>query len=122
MARIKPGEPGVLAGPNCNIGVDPATDPAPIGRFGTEGIGIMTGPGTVNLSAGIGKFFNITERVRLKAEMSFTNVFNHTNLSDPDLNMSDGSSFGTITSARGSLSGADLGGNRTGQASMRLEF
>ena len=116
-----PGEPGVLAGPNCNIGVDPATDPAPIGRFGTEGIGIMNGPGTVNLSVGLAKFFNITERVRLKAEMSFTNVFNHTNLADPDLNMSD-SSFGTITSARGTLTGADLGGNRTGQASMRLEF
>jgi hypothetical protein len=77
----------------------------------------VVGPGTVNLSTGLSKAFAITERIRLKAGASFTNVLNHTNLGDPNLNIASGS-FGTISSARS----ADFGGSRTGQVSLRLEF
>jgi hypothetical protein len=56
------------------------------------------------------------------AAASQAHVLNHTNLSDPnlcDLNLDISSSnFGTITTACGS----DVGGSRTGQLSMRLDF
>ena len=90
---------------------------APIGRFGTERVGDLTGPGTVNLSTGLSKTILIAEGVHLRAEGTFTNVLNHTNLADPVLD-STSPSFGVITQARGS----DFGGNRTGQVSLKLEF
>ena len=102
----------------CDVGSGQPGAPAPIGRFGNAQIGSITGPGTVNLSTGLSKSFAITERVRLRAEGTFTNVLNHTNLADPvslDLTTAD---FGQITAARSS----DFSGSRTGQVSMRLEF
>jgi hypothetical protein len=101
----------------CRIGIDPARDAAPIGRFGTAGVGIIRGPGTVNLSLGVNKAFYLTERVKLEAGASFTNVANHTNYADPQMNVTS-AAFGRITSARSS----ELGGSRTGQVSMRLSF
>lgn len=113
--------PGRVAGSstqfNCGIGINPASDPAPIGRFGNSGVGILEGPGTVNLSMGVGKAFVITERVRAKIEASFTNLPNHTNLADPRLAITS-SAFGKITSERS----AEFGGHRTGQVGVRLEF
>ncbi|RRA48714.1 TonB-dependent receptor [Acidipila sp. EB88] len=90
---------------------------APIGRFGTEGVGDLTGPGTITLSSGASKSFRLTEALRLRAEGTFTNILNHTNLADPQLDVTQ-ANFGQITQARGS----DFGGNRTGQVTMRLEF
>jgi hypothetical protein len=110
-----PGVAGWAPGQSCLIG-NPGSG-APIGRFGNAGIGSVVGPATVNVNAGISKQFAITERVKFKVEGSFTNVFNHTNLGDPDLNITD-SSAGVITSARGS----DFGGARTGQVGARLDF
>jgi hypothetical protein len=101
----------------CGIGIDPTSDAAPIGRFGTAGVGIIRGPGTINLSLGISKAFYLTERVKLEAGASFTNVTNHTNYADPNMNVTS-TAFGQITSARPS----ELGGSRTGQVSMRLSF
>jgi len=101
----------------CRIGIDPIRDAAPIGRFGTAGVGIIRGPGTVNLSLGVNKAFYLTERVKLEAGASFTNVANHTNYADPQMNVIS-TAFGRITSARSS----ELGGSRTGQVSMRLSF
>ncbi len=97
----------------CTVGVGTA----PIGRFGTESVGDLVGPGTVSLSSGVSKAFAITERVNLRAEGTFTNVLNHTNLADPQLDISQ-ANFGQITQSRGS----DFGGNRTGQVSLRVEF
>ena len=97
----------------CDVGVASL----PIGRYGTESIGDLRGPGTVNLSSGLSKSFALVEGLRLRAEGTFTNVLNHTNLSDPGLDLTS-ASFGKITQARGS----DFGGNRTGQVSLRLEF
>jgi hypothetical protein len=71
----------------------------------------------VNWSAGLSKRIDITNKVHLRAEGTFTNVLNHTNLNDPNLNISS-PTFGMITSGRGS----DFGGARTGQVSMKLEF
>ena len=80
-------------------------------------MGSVEGPRLVNLSSGVNKTFAIAEHVRLKAEGTFTNVFNHTNLGDPNLDLSS-SSFGQINGTVGS----DFGGARTGQVAVRLEF
>ncbi len=97
----------------CNVGVGSL----PIGRFGTESTGDLTGPKTVSLSSGVSKSITIVEGVRLRGEATFTNVLNHTNLADPTTDISQ-SNFGQITQSRGS----DFGGNRTGQLSLKLEF
>ena len=99
------------------LGINPASDPSPIGRFGNSGVGILEGPGTINLSMGLGKSFHLTERLVAKIEGSFTNLPNHTNLGDPRLNLTS-SSFGRITAERSS----EFGGHRTGQVGVRIEF
>ena len=105
--------PGRVAGSsdqfNCNV--------APIGRFGNAGVGTLVGPGTVNLSLGVGKNFRLTEKSALKFEATFTNLPNHPNLNDPGTTITS-IAFGQITSARG----ADSGGNRVGQFALRFEF
>ncbi len=104
---------GTYTDPNTQV----ATPVAPIGRFGTESVGDLRGPGTVSLSSGLSKSIVIAEGVRLRAEGTFTNILNHTNLADPTLDATS-PSFGVITQARGS----DFGGNRTGQVSVKVEF
>lgn len=99
----------------CNVGADGG--PLPIGRFGTESVGALHGPGTVSLSSGVTKALHVGDRFSARAQATFSNVLNHTNLADPNLNVGD-LGFGQITQARGS----DFGGNRTGQLSLRIEF
>jgi hypothetical protein len=91
--------------------------PNPIGRFGNSQVGSVEGPGLVNLSSGLNKTFSLTERFKVKTEGTFTNVLNHTNLGDPNMDLSS-SSFGLVPSAIKS----DFGGARTGQVSVRVEF
>jgi hypothetical protein len=70
-----------------------------------------------NLSAGLSKIFSVSERLKVKGEVTFTNVLNHTNLSGPVMDLSN-PSFGLIPGTIGS----DFGGVRTGQISVRAEF
>ena len=117
-----PGQTGYasLAPTAATGGVSPCTvgvGSAPIGRFGTESVGDLTGPGSLSLSSGLSKSFTVVEGVRLRAEGTFTNILNHTNLADPLTDISQ-SNFGQITQSRGS----DFGGNRTGQLSLKVEF
>ena len=112
-----PGYPGWTPGTACTTGSGAGAVPNPIGRFGNARVGSIVGPGTVNLSTGLSKVFPITERINLRAEGTFTNVLNHTNLGDPVMDISS-PSFGLITGTIGS----DYGGARTGQVSMRLDF
>jgi hypothetical protein len=120
-----PGDSTWTVGNPCTTGAgfNPLTlaplsaNPLPIGRFGNSQVGSVEGPGLFNLSGGISKSFTITERLKVKTEGTFTNVLNHTNLSDPNMNLSS-SSFGLISSSISS----DFGGARTGQISVRAEF
>jgi hypothetical protein len=93
-----------------------------VGRFGNAAVGSLVGPGTVNLSLGLGKDFQLTERVRLKFESSFTNLPNHPNFDDPRNNLSESidgqGSFGQVLASRR----GDAGGNRVGQLALRIEF
>ena len=112
-----PGYPNWQPGTACTTGSGSGPYPNPIGRFGNARVGSVVGPGTVNLSAGLSKTFSITERLKLRAEGTFTNVLNHTNLGDPNMNISS-PSLGLISSAISS----DFGGARSGQVSVRLDF
>jgi len=116
-AFVCPGYPDWTPGTACTTGSGSGPSPNPIGRYGTSHVGVIPGPGTVNLSSGLSKVFSVTESVKLRAEGTFTNVLNHANLADPILDITN-PGFGKITSVRGS----DFGGSRTGQVSMRLEF
>jgi len=112
-------------GGSCSIGEGGATPP-PIGRFGTSGVGIVTGPGTIDWDSGIAKSFNLSERFKLRFEFSFVNVLNHLNLGNPDLKITDVNNpatglcgFGCITSAQGLF---QFAGARQGQIAARIEF
>jgi hypothetical protein len=113
-----PGLPNWKLGVACTTGSGSGPSPLPIGRFGNAQVGSIVGPGLVNLSSGISKTFSLVEGIKLKAEGTFTNVLNHTNLGNPNLDLSNAKAFGTITAATGN----ENGGNRVGQVSMRLEF
>jgi hypothetical protein len=115
-AYVCPGMAGWIPGEPCNIGSGRGT-PNPIGRFGTSRPGSAIGPGTINLSAGLRKQFALGEQFKASVGVSFTNVLNHTNLGDPNTDITSGN-FGRIDSYRTS----DYAGPRTGQISVRLEF
>jgi len=95
-----------------------APTPTGAGRFGSCGLGILQGPGMIDVDAGLAKHFQITERLRLRFEATFTNILNHTNFAPPATNVSNPSTFGVLQSAL--PQGA--GGNRTGQVALRLDF
>ena len=112
-------------GGSCSIGEGGSTPP-PIGRFGTSGVGILNGPGTIDWDTGISKVFTLTERVKMRFEISFVNVMNHLNLGNPDLNITHVNNpssglcgFGCISSAQGLF---QFAGARQGQASLRIDF
>ncbi len=98
-------------------------------RADRPGAGPGPGPGLVNLSTGVSKSFAITEQLHLRAEGTFTKVLNHTNLGDPNMNISE-PNFGLVSGTVGNngpnatigSAGTDFGGARTGQVAVRLEF
>jgi hypothetical protein len=77
----------------------------------------LEGPGTTTVAAGLAKTFHVTERMRLRFEGTFTNLFNHPNFAPPPTNVTS-SSFGIVQSVQT----AENSGNRTGQFSLRFEF
>jgi hypothetical protein len=95
-----------------------AATPANAGRIGNAGVGILEGPGTIAVAGGLSKTVQLRERARLRFEATFTNLLNHPNFAPPAMNISSPSTFGILTSVQT----AENGGNRTGQASLRLDF
>jgi hypothetical protein len=101
-----------------------ATTPAvgtagnPDGRIGNAGVGILEGPGMINVNAGLAKRFRITESLSMRFEATFTNVLNHTNFAPPSTDTTNSSTFGALSSALPQGNG----GNRTGQLALRLDF
>ena len=89
----------------------------PAGPIGNCGVGILEGPGTSTVAAGLSKTFQLTERVRMRFEGTFTNIFNHPNFTPPPTNVTS-SSFGIVQSVQS----AENSGNRTGQLGLRIEF
>ena len=91
--------------------------PSGEGRFGNAGSGILEGPGTIAISAGLAKSFPLTEKLKLRAEATFTNLPNHPNFLPPSVNISS-LLFGKLTQVQS----AENSGNRTGQVALRLDF
>ena len=94
-----------------------APTPAGAGRFGNAGVGILQGPGTAAASLGLAKVFNVTEKLRVRFESTFTNVLNHTNFAPPATQI-DNPTFGVLSAPQT----AENAGNRTGQMALRIEF
>ncbi|HZV86189.1 MAG TPA: carboxypeptidase regulatory-like domain-containing protein [Candidatus Binatus sp.] len=105
------------------------TSPHP-GRLGTSGRNQYYGPGLQNWNFSTAKLFPLgTERLHLRFEADFFNLFNHTNFSNPTGSQSS-VNFGKITSTLGSgtatavgtTAGVVGGGPRIIQGSLRLVF
>jgi hypothetical protein len=94
-----------------------APTPVDAGRIGNCGVGILEGPGTIAVNAGLAKVFPIRERAKLRVETTFTNVLNHTNFAPPATNVSNPATFGVLQAAP-----TGNAGNRTGQIAVRFEF
>ena len=88
-----------------------------IGRFGSCGTGILEGPGTVTYSMSVGKSFFLTERIQLRYEAQFANLFNILNKDVPNMNVGS-SSFGLISQSQQT----EQGGPRSIQMMLRLRF
>jgi hypothetical protein len=88
-----------------------------IGRYGNCGVGILEGPGTAAFSMSAGKTFRIAERVAVRYEAQFANLFNVLNKDVPNVNIG--------SRAFGLISQSQLGqqaGPRTIQMMLRFQF
>jgi hypothetical protein len=74
-----------------------AFSPAPQ-AFGTAGVGIMRGPGSINFDFTFAKNFNVTERRYFQFRTELFNAFNRANFGPPNI-ARDSSGFGQILSA-----------------------
>ena len=95
-----------------------APPPVGSGRVGDAGVGSLEAPGTIAVNAGLAKILALRESWRLRFELTFTNVLNHTNFAAPSADISTPSSFGQLITAQS----AESAGNRTGQAALRIDF
>jgi hypothetical protein len=91
------------------------------GSFGSSARGVIKGPGSFALHAGLFKKITITEKVRARLELTATNVPNHPNYSAPDMNISNVSTVGTISGV-GASSELDQSGARFFRAGFRIEW
>ncbi len=88
-----------------------------IGRFGTCGVGILQGPGTSTFSASAGKAFQLNERISLRYEAQFANLFNVLNKANQGMNITSGS-FGVSSESQET----QQAGPRSIQMMLRLQF
>jgi hypothetical protein len=109
----KSATPGVFF----NLGAFAET-PAGAGRFGNCGVGILEGPGLLNVNSGLAKNVSLHDNYKLRFEATFTNVLNRSNFAPPQTNISNTATFGALTQ----VLPQGLGGNRTGQVALRLDF
>jgi hypothetical protein len=85
----------------------------PFGQFGNSSRQFFHGPGLSNTDFGLSKRTSITESTGFEIRAEFFNIFNHTQFMNPNGNISSGTQFGQVTSARDP---------RIGQVSARFFF
>ncbi|HUN83590.1 MAG TPA: TonB-dependent receptor [Terracidiphilus sp.] len=113
------GDPYRSGRPGTYFNSDAFTETPPgTGRFGNCGVGILQGPGMLNVNGGLAKNVSIREHYKLRFEATFTNLLNHSNFAPPLTNISNTATFGALTA----VLPQGLGGNRTGQIALRLDF
>jgi hypothetical protein len=85
--------------------------------------GLFNGLGAWNTDFSLSKETSITERVRVKFQADFLNVFNHTNFLTPTVSLFSPTAFGVITADNSANAGQNVGlGPRRIQASLRIDF
>jgi hypothetical protein len=77
----------------------------------------ITGPGYFNLDGSLNKFFNITEKLRLRLEMTAYNAFNNFTVADPVTDVTNLTQFGYSNGTQA----ANTFGRRM-EFGLRLEF
>jgi hypothetical protein len=98
-----------------------AFGPPSAGAYGTAAKGVIKGPGSEIVNVGLAKFFSITERVRLRWEITGTNFFNTPNWENPGVNITSLAGAGVITGSGGEQD-LDAGGSRNFRTGLRLEW
>lgn len=73
---------------------------APLGQIGNATRTLCCGPGIANLDFAVHKTIVLQETKALEFRTEFFNTLNHVQFLNPDGNITDGSSFGLVTSAR----------------------
>jgi hypothetical protein len=96
---------------------DSVFNPIPSGPVRNYGVGILEGPGTTAIAAGLSKTFPLTERMRLRCEGTFANLLNHPNFAPPLTNVTPSSS-GIVQSVQN----AENNGIHAGHFGLRSEF
>jgi len=91
------------------------------GFYGTAAKGVIKAPGSAIVNVGLAKHFTITERARLRWEITGTNFFNSTSLNNPGTTITTLASAGVITGAGGEQD-LDAGGPRSFRMGLRLEW
>ncbi|MBI1873905.1 MAG: TonB-dependent receptor [Acidobacteria bacterium] len=91
------------------------------GSFGTAAKGVIHGPGSTVWDVGLAKHFDLGERLRLRWELTATNLFNHPNYSNPGTNISSLAQAGVISGV-GDVSDLDPSGPRSFRMGLRLEW
>jgi hypothetical protein len=89
----------LLADPGPNGWINPkAFAPAPAGRRGNSGAGIVLGPNLQTWDFSMRKQFTVTERFNIRVQADMFNAFNHANFRGPATVLTN-SGFGTIGTA-----------------------
>ena len=96
----------------------------PAGRFGTSAKGTIKGPGVNVWHAGFYKNVAFGEQIRLRWELTATNVLNRQNFSNPQVNITQAANVGVITGVGGvnGSSTGDLPGARSMRMGVRVEW
>jgi hypothetical protein len=127
VSKMRPdclaGKTGYLANSTTSAYFDASAFAIPAanrGSFGTCGVGILEGPGTATFSMSAGKTLQLTERVGVRYEAQFANLFNILNKDVPNMNVG-ASNFGAITASQPVGLGQQAG-PRTIQMMLRFQF
>jgi hypothetical protein len=115
-----PNLPGDQRGPDRWFDVTAFGRPSP-GSFGTSAKGVIYGPASTVLHLGAYKGFTLWERLKLRIELTSTNLPNHPNWDNPNANVSSVAAAGTI-SGTGGVAQYDEAGARSFRAGVRLEW
>jgi Carboxypeptidase regulatory-like domain/TonB dependent receptor len=115
-------DPTAFAIPGSAPGSQLVAPKAPIGRFGNSGVGVIEGPGLWQFDFGLIKQFPIiADRMHLNLFFFGTNIFNHPNLGNPNMDITSPNLVGQITSIVTDSNASGIGMRRI-TLGARLEF
>lgn len=100
---------------------DAASFERPAGLFGTSAKGVIVGPGSAVVNTGLAKHFVLKERMRLRLEMTATNLFNSPNYANPNTNITSIAQVGVINGV-GGVANLDASGPRAFRSGIRVDW